>query len=100
MATFCYVWELLVHPGHVEAFEAAYGPEGEWVQLFRQDASYLGTDLLRDCHNPGRFLTIDRWATEEACLAFRVRFQSELAELDARCGRYTVEERHLGDFDV
>lgn len=98
MSTFCYIWDFLVHPEHVEAFEAAYGPEGEWVQLFRQDPSYLGTGLLRDRQTPGRFLTIDRWATQEACLAFRERFQSELADLDARCESYTIEERHLGDF--
>ena len=35
-----------------EAFERAYGPEGEWAQFFREGRGYVGTELLHDVESP------------------------------------------------
>ena len=43
-----------------DAFEEAYGPDGEWAQFFRQGDGYIGTELLHDVEEPGRYLVIDR----------------------------------------
>lgn len=97
---YCYIWEYEVRSAHVKAFETGYGPHGEWVQLFRRDPAYIRTDLFRDRGSPTRFLTIDYWASREACMAFRERVRSEFDAIDARYGQLTSRETHLGDYDV
>jgi heme-degrading monooxygenase HmoA len=51
-------------------FEAVYGPEGEWATFFTDAAGYIGTELLRDVEQPGRYLVIDRWESVDAYNAF------------------------------
>jgi len=51
-------------------FEAAYGADGEWSQFFRQGRGYIGTELLRDVENHGRYFVVDRWESAEAYNAF------------------------------
>ena len=100
METFCTVWEFRVRPAATEAFEAAYAPDGEWARLFRRDAGYLGTELLRDRAEPGRYLTVDRWRSAAAWEAFRDRHGADYAALDERCEPLTLAERHLGSFEA
>ena len=45
-------------------------------------------------------MTIDFWTSREACLSFRDRFRSEFEAIDKSCDRLTVQESHLGDFEV
>jgi hypothetical protein len=45
---FVTLWEFEVKPGSEELFERTYGPDGQWAELFRRDARYLGTRLLWD----------------------------------------------------
>ena len=97
---YCYVWNYLVRPEYVQEFRAAYGPDGDWVELFRRDPEYLRTSLLADCDDPCRFMTIDYWTTREACEYFRERYSKEFAALDQRCGQCTTAETHIGDFTV
>ena len=96
---FCYVWEFRVRPEHLDAFLAGYGPEGDWVRLFRRDPAYVETQLLRDREDPTRFLTIDVWRDREACRVFRQAVRADFDELDRRFEQFTISERHLGDFD-
>ena len=95
-----YVWEYIVPSEARSAFEASYGPAGEWVRLFRRDPGYIQTVLLRDREAPSRFMTIDFWSSREAWLAFRGRFGAEFEALDARFEALTLRETHLGDFDT
>ena len=99
-AMYCYVWEFTVVTANRAAFEAAYGDGGPWVELFRRDAAYLGTDLLCDLERPGRYLTIDRWTSRDACLAFRERWRAAFDALDAECERLTESERSLGEYET
>ena len=74
---FVVIWQFEIAEEKVVAFEAAYGPEGAWAQLFRTSPEYQGTELLRDNYVPGAYLTIDRWASEEAFRAFRKDHDAE-----------------------
>jgi hypothetical protein len=97
---YCYIWEYTVPIEHLDVFEAGYGPDGEWVRLFRRDPDYIRTELFRDRDWLGRFITLDFWSSREACMGFRERFRSEFDALDAQFDRLTHRELHLGDFDV
>jgi len=92
------VWEFRVRRGKAKQFEQAYGPHGEWVRLFRQSPAYIRTELLQDAHQVSRYLTLDFWASEEACEAFRESLKDEYKIIDARCEQMTEEEREVGRF--
>lgn len=96
---YTYVWEYHVRPDRVPDFVREYGPEGAWVALFRQAPGYVSTDLYRDRDDPGRFLTVDTWESEQAHQAFRRRFADAFARLDAACEALTIRETPLGRFD-
>jgi heme-degrading monooxygenase HmoA len=53
-----------------DPFEAAYSSEGEWSHFFRASRGYIGTELLRDVEQPGRYVVIDRWDSPEAYNTF------------------------------
>lgn len=95
---YTYLWEFEVSPESVADFEQRYGPAGAWVQLFRRSPDYIETLLLRDSAVPGRYLTVDRWRSEQAYLAFKSTFATQYAQLDSECEQLTVSERSLGAF--
>ncbi len=97
---FVVVWQFEIAEDEMDGFEAAYGPEGAWAQLFRTSPNYLGTELLRDAYIPGNYLTIDRWTSEEAFRAFRKDHDSEYEVLDRTCDALTSRETRVGAFKV
>jgi heme-degrading monooxygenase HmoA len=97
---FVVVWQFEVADEKVTAFEAAYGPEGAWAQLFRSSKNYLGTELLRDAYVPGRYLTIDRWTSEDDFRAFRKEHDSNYEGLDRACDALTSRESRVGAYTV
>jgi heme-degrading monooxygenase HmoA len=97
---FVVVWQFEIAEEKVSAFEHAYGPEGEWAQLFRGSPSYHGTELLKDAYVPGEYLTIDRWASEEAFRAFRKDNDSAYEVLDRACDELTARESRIGAYTV
>jgi hypothetical protein len=60
---FVILWQFDIAEDKLAAFEESYGPAGKWAQLFRASSEYYGTELLRDQHVPGRFVTVDRWSS-------------------------------------
>jgi quinol monooxygenase YgiN len=96
VSAYTYLWEFIVEPEHVDEFERQYGPQGSWVQLFRQASGYIETLLLRDSTSPHRF--IDRWDNDEAYRRFRWQFSQQYAALDRRCEELTVRETLIGEF--
>jgi heme-degrading monooxygenase HmoA len=95
---FAYVWAFRVGDGNESRFEQLYGPDGAWVQLFSMGTGYLGTELLRDVAQPGRYVTIDRWTSEDAYHAFRRAWDKEYLALDEAWESLTLEEQSLGSF--
>ena len=92
------VWEFRARPGQETAFEQVYGPEGAWARLFARGAGFLGTELLGDADERGRYLTIDRWTSRAAFEAFRQRWDEEYRALDGQCAAMRLHETPLGSF--
>jgi heme-degrading monooxygenase HmoA len=97
---FLVLWQFDIAEEQAVPFEAAYGPSGAWAKLFRASAEYLGTELLRDAYVPGRYVTIDRWSSEEAFRAFRAGHDAEYEALDRECDVLTASESRIGAFTV
>ena len=97
---FVVVWQFEIAEDKIPAFEAAYGTEGSWAQLFRTSPGYLGTELLRDAYVPGLYLTIDRWASEDAFRAFRKDQDAAYEQLDRACDALTQSETRIGAYTV
>jgi heme-degrading monooxygenase HmoA len=95
---FVVVWQFEIAEEKVAAFEAAYGPQGDWAQLFHNSPDYLGTELLRDAFISGSYLTIDRWENEEAYRAFRKDHDAEYETLDRSCDALTNRETRIGAY--
>ena len=95
---FAVIWEFRVRSGMEEAFEAAYGPEGDWVRLFRKSPEYVRTELIRDVKDRGRYLTIDVWRSGAAYESFRESNREEYKKIDAVCEAMTEVEREIGRF--
>jgi len=95
---FVVVWQFEVAEEKIAAFEAAYRPEGSWAQLFRLSSHYEGTELLRDAYVAGKYLTIDRWTSEEAYRAFRRDHDAEYETLDRACDDLTSRETRIGAY--
>ncbi len=92
------LWEFHVKPGAKAKFERIYGPEGDWVRLFRQGKGYVGTELIRDAKNRNRYVTLDFWASQAAYDAFRAGRVDEYKALDQACEALTEREVALGGF--
>jgi heme-degrading monooxygenase HmoA len=95
---FVYLWAYRVSANTRDEFQELYGPDGSWADLFRQAPGYVDTELLRDRDDSDRFITIDRWESEEAFLSFRASFAEEFDHLDRFGERLTIEETPLGEF--
>lgn len=97
---FVVVWQFEIAEEKIAAFEAAYGPEGPWAQLFRVSPEYQGTELLRDAYVSGIYLTIDRWASEQSFRAFRKDHDTAYESLDRDCDALVSHETRIGAFTV
>ena len=97
-AGFTTLWEFRVSPARQAEFESRYGPEGDWVRLFRRATGYLGSELLQDRADPLRYLTVDRWQSLEAWRSFRSRFAADYERLDREFERLATHEAALGEY--
>ena len=89
------VWQYDVTPGQEAEFERLYGTSGAWAQLFARSSGYLGTELFRAVQRPGRYVTVDRFSTEEAWHRFLGEHRRAYTELDSRCAELTDAEADL-----
>jgi len=92
------VWEYMARPDLIEEFEALYRPDGEWVSLFRRSPGFVSTTLMRDVHDPDRYVIADRWSSAEAHEAFERDFAEEYAALNERGERLHRAEHLIGRF--
>jgi heme-degrading monooxygenase HmoA len=82
-----------------EAFERAYGTDGEWAEFFRTAAGFVGTELLRDVEQPGRYLVIDRWESPGAYNAFADENREEYMRRVDDTRFYYEQELRFGTFE-
>ena len=80
-------------------FERAYGPDGEWAAFFRAGRGYIGTELLRDLENPGRYLVLDRWESRDAYRAFLDAHREEYLRRVDDSAFYYDQELRFGTFE-
>jgi heme-degrading monooxygenase HmoA len=92
------LWRFQARPGRERDFEKAYGPEGAWERLFRDDPDFLGTELLRG--SDGAYLTLDRWTSAASFNAFRERNAAAYAAVDALCAGLCESETPLGSVEI
>jgi heme-degrading monooxygenase HmoA len=80
-------------------FERVYGPEGEWASFFKGARGYVGTELLRDLEQAGRYLVVDRWESREAYTDFAAAHRDEyMRRVDETAYLYERELR-FGTFE-
>lgn len=65
---------------------------------FRQASGYIETLLLQDRSSALRYITIDRWQSEEAYRALRAMYARRYDELDRERQKLTIREILLGEF--
>jgi quinol monooxygenase YgiN len=94
------IWQFEIKPEKQDEFEQIYGPQGEWATLFRRERSHIQTELLLDTRDANRYLTIDRWESEDAYETFRAVHQEEYQQLDERCAAVTINEQQIGQFST
>jgi heme-degrading monooxygenase HmoA len=97
---FVALWEYEVKPGGEERFENVYGPDGDWVRLFRSDPHYYETRLVKDTLRRGVYLTMDFWESHEAYEKFTAGHLKEYHAIDATGEGLTVKERRIGWFEM
>jgi len=100
--TFVRVWRYTVAEAQREAFERAYGPAGDWAQLFAKGGGYLGTELLGAADGGSQptlaYVSIDRWRERSDWDAFLGDHDEEYRGLDRRLENLTLEEENLRDW--
>ena len=89
------VWRYQVRADRIKDFEAGYGPDGTWVQFFRRDEGYLGTELIR-CGTPSTYITVDSWETRAHYDAFAKQHRAEYDRIDESFEQFTTEETMIG----
>ncbi|MCI0712058.1 MAG: antibiotic biosynthesis monooxygenase [Chloroflexi bacterium] len=97
---FAIIWNYIADPEKQAEFEAAYGPDGDWADLFRKGRGYIRTELLRDIDKQNRYTTIDHWKTAEDYKIFHNQFAVEYQALDARFEAWIINETLIGTFEI
>ena len=92
------VWRYEVAEENRLAFEAAYGPTGDWALLFAQAAGFRGTELFRA--GDGSYLTIDVWQQRADFDAFLAGHARAYEALDAETEKLTLCEHRIGEYEV
>jgi heme-degrading monooxygenase HmoA len=85
-----------VEPANAEAFEAVYGPDGEWARFFQRGDGYEHTELWR---RADRYLVIDRWRSEAAYEDFLRANADEYRRRSRQTTRLYVSEQALGRYE-
>jgi len=98
--TYTLIWEFRVAPARRGRFEAAYAVDGDWVALFSQAPGYRGTQLLHSADEAGRYVTIDRWDSRDAFLAFKRDHAEAYCSLDRQCEPLALSEKPIGAFEA
>ncbi|WP_136709551.1 antibiotic biosynthesis monooxygenase [Agromyces sp. H66] len=92
------VWTYDVASARREAFERAYGADGDWARLFARGDGFLEVVLLADAAVPGRYLTIDRWRDAASFERFQAEHGDAYAALDDDLANVSGRGTRVGGF--
>lgn len=94
------IWEFRSHPEKLNDFKQVYGPDGDWVQLFRRSPQYIRTELHRNPKSSGGYFTLDFWHSQSALDEFKQQNARSYKALDEKCALLTEEEKLLGYYET
>lgn len=92
------IWRYRITPGREAEFDRAYGPEGDWAQLFARAEGYLDTELLRAVPPATHYCTIDRWRSLADWQQFLADHDAAYRALDAKLAPLCTEDVEVGSF--
>jgi antibiotic biosynthesis monooxygenase len=92
---FVRVWQYRVPPGRREPFQAAYGPQGPWADLFARSDGYLGTELYSDAFGTTSWITVDRWSDRRDWDDFLTTWRDDYDALDRELAGLALDEVEL-----
>jgi heme-degrading monooxygenase HmoA len=92
------IWEFQAQAGREKEFEKIYGPEGDWVELFRKSKAFLCTEVYRDLETSGRYVTIDYFSSQAAFQSFLKEFRERYDSLDQLGETVCASEKRIGSF--
>lgn len=92
------IWEFVARPEARAEFENFYGPDGEWVQLFRRSEAFLHTEFFRDLTRKDHYVTVDSFVSQAGYEDFLREFRQEYEALDRRCDGVRQSEKEIGAF--
>jgi len=93
------LYEFVAKPDRIADFETLYAGDGAWAELFRRSPGFVSTTLMRDTHDPRRYLVADRWTSAETFEDFKRTHATAYDTLDERCRRLIERETLVGRFD-
>ncbi|HSS68299.1 MAG TPA: hypothetical protein VLK34_07080 [Nocardioidaceae bacterium] len=101
---FIRLWRYRVPIEHRGQFEAAYGPDGPWIDLFARADGYLGTELYQPVGGAAdatNWITGDQWADRRDWEHFLATWQTDYDALDRQLEGIALDETELfaGDVD-
>jgi heme-degrading monooxygenase HmoA len=89
------VWRYSVPTRCEREFRSAYAPDGDWTVLFSRSRGFIGSELI-PLDERGRFITIDRWASEADFSDFMAHHGDEYRRLDRRFESLADAEELIG----
>ena len=93
------IWKYSVKSEYLIQFQQAYGPNGDWAELFKNCPGFIKTEFQRDTSNPNLFITIDVWESYEHFINFKDLIVTKYRLLDKICEEFTDSEEHIGVFE-
>ena len=100
LPVFIRIWRFRPKAGLEDEFEALYGADGAWAQLFQLGQGFLGTELRRVSDQPPEYRTIDRWESRAAWDAFRGQHEALYENLDRGAELVTEIEQLVDELDT
>jgi hypothetical protein len=89
------VWRYDVPTDVREEFEREYGPDGSWARLFAASPWFVATSLYVDVESPTSYLTVDRFADDEAWQQFRAEHDTAYQKIGERLRHLTTAQEDL-----
>ena len=97
---FVIVWQFEIAEEKIAAFEAAYGPDGPWAQLFRIAPELPGHRAASRRVRPRQISHHRPLGQRRAFRAFRKQHDADYEALDRACDDLTSRETRIGAYTV
>ncbi|KKP42409.1 MAG: hypothetical protein UR31_C0015G0009 [Parcubacteria group bacterium GW2011_GWA2_33_14] len=97
---FLVIWKFEINEKLQKEFEELYGQNGKWVKLFKNDNSYIKTELIKDISQPNIYVTIDHWKSKSIYEKFLKESKVQFEIIDQEGEGLTKSEIKIGWFET